>query len=184
MINSHGLRLHSQRPYHGALLIRSRISMSAPPEHAIIVARSPMLLLKTALIIGNLFLVVFWASVGCFLMTWNDSLAYLVAFMGCSAGMIVGRVLPPKEKEKIQFPLYSKFVSWFISGYMLGKPDRIFKLIVEETRGLLIMNDALTRRFFAGFVCFLLVLSARFVWKRYYRLVASEPTSDKSFIRA
>ena len=106
------------------------------------------------------------------LIFWRDGIAVLGALLGAALGRAVGILLAPYEEEEKRFKALSKGIAGFLTGYVVGKIDPVFQLLVEKTGGQpLILNPRLVRTLLMSLACFMVttiwVFVARIYWQGY-----------------
>jgi hypothetical protein len=75
------------------------------------------------------------------LIIWRDSIALLGALVGTAMGWATGILLAPYQEEEKRFQRLSKGIAGFLSGYVVGKIDRVFDLLIDKTTGRPIILD-------------------------------------------
>jgi len=112
---------------------------------------------------------IFFAVVVALLLLWRDANALLGALAGAALGWAAGILLAPYEEEESRFQRLSKGVAGFISGYVVGKMDRIFDLLMEKGGGTAkILDSSLQHTFWIGLICFLVTAVVVFVGRTYW----------------
>ena len=108
-------------------------------------------------LVGSFFLAVVIAAIVT-RMLWisRDLLAWLSAALGLAAGWGTGILLAPYESEQRRFHDYLKFASVFVSGYLVGKLDRVFELWFDPTYGPLLLRSNFAVRIMVGLTSYLL----------------------------
>lgn len=105
------------------------------------------------------------------LFVWWDANPLLGAMIGMALGWAAGILLAPYEEEKGQFRRLSKAVAAFVSGYLVGKVDRIFDLLLEKTdKGARILEPVVQRPLWIALICFLVTTVVVFVARTYWQV--------------
>lgn len=77
--------------------------------------------------------------IGCILLyvliSLRDTLSWLASAFGLAAGWAAGFLLAPYQSEQQRFREYVKFISVFISGYLVSKIDWLFDLWFDPEHG-------------------------------------------------
>jgi hypothetical protein len=97
----------------------------------------------------------------------RDSLAWLSCALGLAAGWAVGILLAPYQSEQERFREYAKFVSAFITGYLVSKLDRIFDLWLDPEHGPLVLHSIVAHRMMICITSFLLAAVSTYVARKY-----------------
>lgn len=113
------------------------------------------------------------------LISWWDSYAALSAIVGLSCGWASGILLAPYDEEAKKFKGYSKAVGGFITGFLIGKLDKVFDTLTEKDHDASRLYDPLIeRRIWIAIVSFLVTAIAVFVARTYWQ--ALEDTDEVS----
>jgi len=97
----------------------------------------------------------------------GDLLAWLCAALGLAAGWGTGVLLAPYQSEQQRFREYAKLASVFISGYLVGKLDRVFELWLDPSYGPLILRSTFAVRIMVGITSYLLAAITTYVGRKY-----------------
>jgi hypothetical protein len=103
----------------------------------------------------------------CVLLAQKDLLAWLSTSLGLAAGWGTGVLLAPYQSEQARFREYAKVVSVFITGYLVGKTDRLFQLWFDPAYGPLVLRSIFALRMMAGITGFLLAAVSTYVARKY-----------------
>jgi hypothetical protein len=92
---------------------------------------------------------------------------YIICLAGCIAGWIVGILTTPYDKtDEDKLGRFTKLIGTFLSGYVLGKIDRIIEVFINP-QAILNFNPIIGLRMLL-FVCFFgLVWIVVFVFRQY-----------------
>ena len=102
------------------------------------------------------------------LIYWRDGLALLVAVLGAVLGWAAGVLLAPYKPEETRFKAISKGIVGFLTGYVVGKIDCVFDLLVDRSGGQpILMSPRFIRTFLMALVCFLVATLWVFVARTY-----------------
>jgi hypothetical protein len=106
------------------------------------------------------------------LIVWRDGTAVLGALVGAALGWAGGILLAPYKEEEKRFQRLSKGIAGFLSGYAVGKLDRVFDLLIDRTGGQpLILDPHVLRTFWMTLACFLVAVVTVFVARTYWQAV-------------
>jgi len=97
----------------------------------------------------------------------KDLLAWLSTSLGLAAGWGTGILLAPYQSEQARFKEYTKVVSVFITGYLVGKIDRLFQLWFDPEYGPLALRSIFAFRMMTGITGFLLAVVSTYVARKY-----------------
>jgi hypothetical protein len=97
----------------------------------------------------------------------KDLLAWLCTSLGLAAGWGTGILLAPYQSEQSRFKEYAKVISVFITGYLVGKMDRLFQLWFDPEYGPLALRSIFAFRVMAGITGFLLAAVSTYVARKY-----------------
>ena len=102
------------------------------------------------------------------LISWRDGLALLVAVLGAVLGWAAGVLLAPYKPEETRFKAICKGIVGFLTGYVVGKIDGVFDLLVDRSGGQpILMSPRFVRNLLMGLVCFLVATLWVFVARTY-----------------
>jgi hypothetical protein len=106
------------------------------------------------------------------LIIWRDSIALLAALVGTALGWAAGILLAPYQEEEKRFQRLSKGIAGFLSGYAVGKIDRVFDLLVDKTTGHpVILDPRILRTFGMTLACLVITGVTVFVARTYWQAV-------------
>jgi len=106
------------------------------------------------------------------LIIWRDSMALLGALVGTALGWVAGILLAPYKEEEKRFQRLSKGIAGFLSGYAVGKIDRVFDLLIDKTTGHPIILDLRVLRTFGMTLACLVVAGVTvFVARTYWQAI-------------
>ncbi len=112
--------------------------------------------------------IVIGVIIGYVLFRLGDLLAWLSCALGLSAGWAVGILAAPYQSELSRFREYLKFVSVFITGYLVSKVDRVFELWVDPEHGPLLLHTIVVHRILICITSFLLAAVSTYVGRKYF----------------
>lgn len=93
-----------------------------------------------------------------------------LGLLGGVVGYLMGAVISPYDiKEKEEFTIYTRAVSLFISGYLLGKIDHLMSLLFSQE---FFSNKLFAFRFALFFLSLIGIIVVTFVYRKY---VAQDP---------
>ncbi len=123
---------------------------------------------KTMKLTGSfIFAVLVGAIILCVLISGKDLLAWLSTALGLAAGWGTGILLAPYRSEQVRFREYAKIASVFVTGYLVGKLDRVFELWFDPTYGPLLLRSSFALRVMAGIASYLLAAISTYVARKY-----------------
>jgi hypothetical protein len=123
---------------------------------------------KTIKLAGSfVFALLVGAILLCVLIGRKDSLAWLATSLGLAAGWGTGILLAPYLSEQQRFREYAKVLSVFLSGYLVGKLDRLLELWFNPEYGPLALRPNFAFRMMAGITGFLLAAVSTYVARKY-----------------
>lgn len=111
---------------------------------------------------------IFFLTIIVILIAWRDDMALLAAIVGSALGWAAGILIAPYEGEGKRFRSISKGIAGFLTGYAIGKIDRVFDLLLDKTGGApAILDMRLQRTFWLGLACFVVTALTVFVARTY-----------------
>lgn len=111
---------------------------------------------------------IFFLTIVVILIAWRDDMALLAAVVGSALGWAAGILVAPYEGEGKRFRSISKGIAGFLTGYAIGKIDRVFDLLLDKTGGApAILDMRLQRTFWLGLACFVVTALTVFVARTY-----------------
>ncbi|HEV2399332.1 MAG TPA: hypothetical protein VGS27_20465 [Candidatus Sulfotelmatobacter sp.] len=111
---------------------------------------------------------IFFLTIIVILIAWRDDMALLAAIVGSALGWAAGILIAPYEGEGKRFRSISKGIAGFLTGYAIGKIDRVFDLLLDKTDGApAILDMRLQRTFWLGLACFVVTALTVFVARTY-----------------
>jgi len=111
---------------------------------------------------------IFFLTMAVILIAWRDDIALLAAIVGAALGWAAGILVAPFQGEEKRFQRISKGIAGFITGYAVGKIDRVFELLLDKTSGApAILDLRLQRTFWMSLGCFLVTALIVFVARTY-----------------
>jgi hypothetical protein len=112
--------------------------------------------------------VVFFVAIAGLLILWRDDIALLAAMVGAALGWATGILLAPYNVEEKRFRRLSKGIAGFLSGYAVGKIDRVVDLLFDKTGGpAAILSLRLQRTFWMSLASFVVTVVTVFVARTY-----------------
>jgi hypothetical protein len=118
---------------------------------------------------------VFAVTVVCVLVAWRDARVLVWALVGTALGWAVGILLAPYPEEQKRFQQLSKGIAGFVTGFVAGKLDRIFDLLVDKKEGdPVILHSRFVRGFGIALSCFLVTTITVFVARTYWEAVKAK----------
>jgi hypothetical protein len=96
-----------------------------------------------------------------------DSLAWLSAASGLASGWAIGILLSPYQSEKDRFKEYLRLSAAFLTGYIVSKADRIFELLIDPSRGPLLLQPIVAHRILLFATALLLGTVITYVFRKY-----------------
>jgi hypothetical protein len=124
---------------------------------------------------GIFALVVIWLIIA-----WRDDLALLAALIGTAIGWAMGMLLAPYPEEAKRFQRLSKGIAGFLTGYVVGKVDRVFDLLLDKSSGApLILSTQLQRRFWLSLACLVVSAVTVFVARSYWQGIDDEEEDEE-----
>jgi hypothetical protein len=116
------------------------------------------------------FAVIWGVAAAGLLVAWKDGIAVLGAMVGFALGWFAGILMAPYQEEEKRFTRVSKGVAGFIGGYIVGKVDRVFDLVVDKANGgPLILNPYFARTIWLAAGCFFVTGLTVFVARTYWQ---------------
>jgi len=103
----------------------------------------------------------------CVLIVLKDTLAWLACAFGLAAGWATGFLLAPYQSEQQRFKEYVKFISVFISGYLVSKLDKLFDLWFDPEHGPLLLHSIIAHRILICFTSFMMAAVTTYVARKY-----------------
>lgn len=97
------------------------------------------------------------------------SIRSLFALLGATLGWCAGMLLAPFQHEKEIFAGFSKTVAGFLSGYLVGKIETVWDIIVDEKHRQILFDPILQRRVLLCTTCFFLIAAMVFKLRSYVR---------------
>ncbi len=111
---------------------------------------------------------IFFLTMAGILIAWRDDIALLAAVVGAALGWAAGILVAPYLGEEKRFQRISKGIAGFITGYAVGKIDRVFDLLLDKTSGAPAIFDLrLQRSFWMSLGCFVVTVLVVFVARTY-----------------
>jgi hypothetical protein len=108
------------------------------------------------------------------LIHWQDSDLWMPMLIGTAAGWAAGVLLAPYKEEEERFQKISTAVSGIIGGYLLGKADRVYDLLVDKGNDAPLLKYTAIFRGLEIFVgCFVVSTLAVFVARTYWQVKRS-----------
>lgn len=98
----------------------------------------------------------------------RDLLAWLATGLGLVAGWGTGILAHPYKSESDRFKELVKVVSVFITGFLVGKLDRLFELWFNPEYGPMVLRPTFALRTMAGITGFLLAAVSTYVARKYF----------------
>ena len=103
----------------------------------------------------------------CVLVGLRDSIAWLSVAFGLAAGWAAGILLSPYQSEQDRFKEYLRLSAAFLTGYIVSKVDRIFEVLIDPARGLLLLQPIVTHRVLLWAASFFLAMVVTYVSRKY-----------------
>lgn len=123
---------------------------------------------------------VLYAAIVGLLIAWWDDIALLAAVVGVALGWATGILLAPYHVEQKRFRQLSKGIAGFLSGYAVGKIDRVFDLLLDKVDGTpAVLHLRLQRTFWVSFACFVVTSVAVFVARTYGAVTEEDEDEDE-----
>jgi energy-coupling factor transporter transmembrane protein EcfT len=97
----------------------------------------------------------------------RDTLSWLSSAFGLATGWATGFLLAPYESEQQRFKEYVKFISVFISGYLVSKIDRLFDLWFDPEHGPLLLHSIVAHRILICATSFVMAAVTTYVARKY-----------------
>ena len=92
-------------------------------------------------------------------------LNFLFVFCGGLIGWTLGVFITPIDpKEQSKFTQYGKFITAFITGFLVSKIDKVFELVTQKPNAI---DDVFQARFLFFVTSFFLGLLCTFIWRSY-----------------
>jgi FtsH-binding integral membrane protein len=103
----------------------------------------------------------------CVLINLKDASAWLCSAFGLATGWAAGFLLAPYQSEQQRFKEYVKFISVFISGYLVSKLDRLFDLWFDPEHGPLLLRSIVAQRMLICATSFVMAAVTTYVARKY-----------------
>ena len=111
---------------------------------------------------------IFFLTMAVILIVWRDDIALLAAVVGAALGWAAGILVAPYQGEEKRFQRISKGIAGFITGYAVGKIDRVFELLLDKSGGAPAIFDVhVQRTFWMSLGCFVVTALIVFVARTY-----------------
>jgi hypothetical protein len=110
----------------------------------------------------------------------KDTLSWLSSAFGLAAGWAAGFLLAPYESEQQRFREYIKFISAFVSGYLVSKIDRLFDLWFDPEHGPLLLHSMVAHRMLICATSFVMAAVTTYVARKYVSFGPGSEQPSKS----
>jgi cytochrome c biogenesis protein CcdA len=124
--------------------------------------------------------ILFFLIIAGLLIAWRDDISLLAAVVGAALGWAAGILLAPYKVEEKRIRRLSKGIAGFLSGYAVGKFDRVFDLLLDKTGGPpAVLSLRVQRTFWVSLACFVVTTVTVFV-ARSYGVVAEDEADENA----